>query len=139
MSYLEFLRTSCWTIMWKQCTHNVTSRRFRVTVIVVEKQCMLRIVSVCVCVCVCNFIYPACIAHAPFCHLRPAPLSNIFAHYLINWNIFEKKRILNTKCVFWFSPGRLSDKKKNSWRIWRDIIINIHKYPWRVPVVLVSF
>ena len=29
-------------------------------------------------VCVCSLRYPACNAHAPYCHLRPARLYNIF-------------------------------------------------------------
>jgi hypothetical protein len=37
---------------------------------------------VCVCVCLCvralKLRYPTCNAHAPFCHLWPAPLCNIF-------------------------------------------------------------
>ena len=37
--------------------------------------------------------------NAPYCHLCPAPLYNIFPHYLINGTILEKK-LLNTKCVF---------------------------------------
>jgi len=44
-------------------------------------------------------------AHAPYCHLWPAPLYNIyifFSHYLINGTIFEKK-LLSTKCVLIFS------------------------------------
>jgi len=36
------------------------------------------------CVCVCSLRYPACSAHAPYCRLWPAPLYNIFPHYLIN-------------------------------------------------------
>jgi len=31
------------------------------------------------CVCVCSLSYPACNAHAPFCHLWPAPLYPIFS------------------------------------------------------------
>jgi len=52
-------------------------------------------------VCVCSPRYPACNAHAPYCYLWPAPLYNIFPHYLINGTIFGKN-LLNTKCVFWF-------------------------------------
>jgi len=49
---------------------------------------------VCVCVCVCSLKYPACNAHAPpYCYLWPAPLYNIFPHYLINGTIFEKKYV----------------------------------------------
>ena len=57
-------------------------------------------------VCVFSLRYPACKAHAPYCHLWPAWLYNIFPHYLINGTIFEggKKRLLNTKCVLLIFP-----------------------------------
>jgi len=48
--------------------------------------------------CMCSFRYPACNAHAPYCHLRPAPLYHIFPRNLINGTISEKK-LLNIKCV----------------------------------------
>ena len=55
--------------------------------------------------CVCNFIYPACKMHVTYCHLWPVCFYWISQHYLINGMIFYwKKRLLNTKCVFWFSP-----------------------------------
>ena len=41
-------------------------------------------------VCVCSLSYPACNAHAPYCHLWPAPLYSTFPHYLIKGTIFEK-------------------------------------------------
>ena len=58
-------------------------------------------------VCVCSLRYPACYAYAPYCHLWPAPLYSIFPHYLIHGTIFGK-RLLNPKCVFWFSVLLLS-------------------------------
>jgi len=42
--------------------------------------------------------YPACNAHAPYCHLWPAPLYNIFPHYLIHDTIFGGKKLPNIKC-----------------------------------------
>jgi len=51
---------------------------------------------------VCSLRHPACNAHAPNCHLWSVRLYSIFPHYLINGTIFGKK-LLNTKCVFWFS------------------------------------
>ena len=40
------------------------------------------------------------------------PRSTIFfPHYLINGTIFEKK-LLNTKCVFWFYEGHLESKER---------------------------
>jgi len=38
-------------------------------------------------VCVCSPRYPACNAHAPYCHLWSAPLYTIFPHYLIKVTI----------------------------------------------------
>ena len=46
-------------------------------------------------VCVCRL-------HAPYCHLWPSQLYNIFLDYLINGTIFVKK-LLNIKCVLIFS------------------------------------
>jgi len=43
--------------------------------------------------------YPACNAHAPYCHLWPVRLYSIFPHYLLKGTIFEKKK-LNIKCGF---------------------------------------
>jgi hypothetical protein len=77
-----------------QCTYIVTIRRVLATIIAVEssKYCIIS-------VCICSFSYKTCNAHAPYCHLRPAELYNIFPHYLINITIFENK-VLNIKCVF---------------------------------------
>ena len=61
----------------------------------------------CVCVCVYSYLtYPACKAHMPHhifsCSLYVSTPS--FPHYLINTTIFErKKKLLNTKCLFWLS------------------------------------
>ena len=71
-------------------------------------------------VCVCSLRYLACNAHAPYCHLWPVLLYDIFPHYLINGKIFQKT-LLNTKCVFWFSLQLLSETfqslRRNKWDI----------------------
>jgi len=64
----------------RQCTYNVTSRRFRVTIGAVEKQ--YYIFWACVYVCVWSLSYQAFKAHASYCYLPPAPLYSIFPHYL---------------------------------------------------------
>jgi len=51
-------------------------------------------------VCICSLMYPSRNTHAPYCHLCPCPLDKIFPHYLTNGTIFEKKKLLNTKCEF---------------------------------------
>jgi hypothetical protein len=61
-------------------------------------------------VCICSLRYTECNAHASYCHLWPAPLYNIFPHYLINGTIFPtKKMLLNITCVFWFSVQLLPE------------------------------
>jgi len=46
--------------------------------------------------------YPACNAHAPYCHWFPAQLYIIFPH-IINGTIFKKKVIEHKMCVLIFS------------------------------------
>ena len=60
-----------------------------------------------------------------YCHTLPSPLYYIFPHYLINGTILGKK-LLNTKCVFWFSVQLSSETFLILRRIQRDIVTNIH-------------
>jgi hypothetical protein len=87
-------------------------------------------VSACRCTCTgaavyllsCSLFYPAWHAQAPCC-LRPLWLHHIFRHYLINDTIFGKK-VLNIKCVFWFSQQHLFDTLRVIKINQCDIIIN---------------
>jgi hypothetical protein len=58
--------------------------------------------------------------------LWPVGLYHIFPHYLINGTILGKK-LLNIKCVFWFSLKHLSETFLILRRIEQDIIINVHR------------
>ena len=78
------------------------------------------------CVCVCSLSYPACNAHAPYCHLWPAPLYDIFPHYLRNGTIFWEKILLNIKCVFWFSLHFSSETFVTLEIIQRYAITSVH-------------
>ena len=82
--------------------------------------------------CVCSLKYPACNAHAPYCHLWPDTFYIIFPSYLINGRVFEKK-ILNTKCVFWISLQLLSEiflvLRINEWDMIKMYTGLLVKYP----------
>jgi hypothetical protein len=102
----------------RQCTYNVTISRVRATIVAMEKQRVLHNLSVCIC----SLKHPACNVRAPYCHLWPAPLYNIFPHYVTNGTDFEKK-FLNIKRVFWFfSTTFLSETFLILWRNERDMI-----------------
>ena len=52
---------------------------------------------------VCYISYPACNAHAPYCHLWYVRLCHIGPHYLINGTIFGEKKVIEHKmCVLIF-------------------------------------
>jgi len=78
-------------------TCNVTLMCVPATIVAVENKYYISWV------CVCSLSCPACNAHALYCRLWSAELYNIFPRYLINGTIFEKKYILNIKCVLIFS------------------------------------
>ena len=81
--------------------------------------------------------HPACSAHAPQFHLCPLRFHHIFRHYLINGAIFGKK-LLNIKCVFWFSLQLLSQTLLIIGRIQRDIVVNVHNSSWKITVIFVK-
>ena len=56
-------------------------------------------------VCFCSLGYPACNAHAPYCHLWPVPLSCIFPHYLINDTVFRNESFEHRMWVLIFSTN----------------------------------
>jgi hypothetical protein len=71
--------------------------------------------------CVCSLRYPACNAQVAYCHMCSAPICNIVAHYLTNGTIFEKKMLLNIKCVLTFCitfTKNISHSKSN-WAIYK--------------------
>jgi hypothetical protein len=117
------------------CVFYVTLRRVRATIVVVEKQWILHNLSVFVCIC--SLRYPACNAHAPYCHLWPARLYNIFPRFLIKWQYFLKKQIIELKMCVLFSLQLLSETFLVIRRIQRDMVKNVRWFSCKVPGILV--
>ena len=81
---------------------------------------------------------PPCNAHAPYCHMWPAPLYNIFPHYLTN-EVILKSKLLNTKCVFWCSVQLRSDTFLILRRAEPDVTRNIYRSACTVLLLLSGF
>ena len=86
-------------------------------------------------VCICSLRYPGCNARAPYFHLWPVPLYNIFPHYLISGKIF-RKNLLNTNCVFWFSLRCVSENFVIPRRNERGMNTNVCLSSCEVPFIL---
>jgi hypothetical protein len=80
---------------------------------------------------VCCLTYPACNEHAPY-FISDLSDSTVFFHILTNCSILEKK-LLNIKCVFWFSFQLPPKIFFIQWRIQLRMIKNVCcsyvKYP----------
>ena len=87
--------------------------------------------------CVCSLSYPACQVHVPYC-IDICALSGctMFSTLSHKWHTFQKN-LLNIKFVFLFFLQLLSETflilRSTEW----DIIINVHRSPWKVPVVVI--
>jgi len=93
---------------------------------------------VCVCVCVCvwrslSSMQSACTVLSSMACLA----LHIFPHYHINGTVFGKK-LLNIKCVFWFSL-QLGSEIFLAIRNEGDMIVEVHKSSCKIPVILVPF
>ena len=89
--------------------------------------------------CFCRLRYPACKAHALYyvaiCGLCDS--YRIFLQYVLNGTILGEK-LLNIKCVFWFSVQLLCETFLVV-RIQWEIAINVRTSSCKVPVILVRF
>ena len=91
------------------------------------------------CVCICSLRYPACNVHGPYCHLWSVLLCSIFPHYIINGTVFEKKKLLNIKCVFRFSLRLLLETFFILRRSEGSMIKTVYLSSCKVPVILCDF
>ena len=91
--------------------------------------------------CVCTLCCTACKAHAScvWCHLWPEWLYYIFfPRYLIKGTIFEE-RFFNINCVFSFCLQVLYETFLFMKIMQHYVVINIHMFSCKVPVILVRF
>jgi hypothetical protein len=70
------------------------------------------------------------------CHLWPLWLYHAFPHYLINGPIFGK-RLFNIKVCLDFHYNFFSEIFPSLRRTQRDIVITLHSFLCKVPVILV--
>ena len=111
--------------------YNVTMGCILATFVAAEKQKILHILRVCF-----SLRYPSWKVHAPYFRLWPVRLSSIFPLYL--WKTrFSRKKILNTKCVFWFSLQLSAETSLILRRNEQDMIKNVYRSPCKVSVILV--
>jgi len=100
---------------------------------------MLDVMSMCLYSCLSCL---ACTVHlfcaVLYCHLWLIWLFCVFPLYLINSTVFLKK-LLNITCVFSFTVHLLSETFLILTRMEPDVIINFHRFSWKVPVALVRF
>jgi len=61
-----------------------------------------------------------------------------FSTYFHKWHFF-RKRLLNVKCVFWYSPQLLSKKFPTLRIIQRNIITNVYTSSCKVRLFLLDF
>jgi hypothetical protein len=91
---------------------------------------------------VCSLRFPACNAHASYCHLWPAPLYHIFPLYLMNGTVVGKtkrKAAEHKMCVLISSITFFSETFPTLRRIRQGIVISVHWSSCEVPVILVKF
>jgi len=63
----------------------------------------------------------------------------LFFHNFSQTARFSKKKLLTTKCVFWFSLQLLSETFLILRRTERDMIQNVYRASCKVPVIVVRF
>jgi hypothetical protein len=129
---------------YRQYTNNVILRRVQKKLLlwIRNKYYTLLCASVgarqqaCGCAYVSLLIQHAIRRHFVICGLSES--TTLFRHYLINGTIFGEK-VLNIKCMFWFSLQYLFETFLILSGVQRDIVINVKTSSCKVPGILVRF
>ena len=79
-----------------------------------------------------------CIHHITVSYVACLPVLH-FCTYLIKGTILGKKHLLTVECVFWFCLQHFYENCLVVKRIQRNIVTNVHRSSFRVPVTLVRF
>ena len=119
----------------RQFGYNIILRHIRVTIVAVEKQYVLHILSVYLQLELSNMQSSDTLL---YCHLQPLSLYHVFPHNLTNSTIFGKKVIESKMCVLIFFIT-LSGTFLILRRIQLDVVINVHKYSRKNPAFVVKF
>ena len=111
----------------------ITLRRVRVTMVAVEKQYYI------FWVCVCSLSYPELKSQEPYCIVvrgfSGCTIFSTLSHRLYDF----RKRLLNIKCVFWFSLQLLSETFLILRRIQRDTVINVYTSSCRISSIVLRY
>jgi len=66
-----------------------------------------------------------------YCRMWPLWLQHVLPHYLINGTIFGEKKLLNKKCMVWFSRRLLYETFLIVRRTERDVITCVYRCSWK--------
>ena len=129
-----------------QCTYDVTWRRVRESLLLWKsnKRACACIwvperVGVFIYVRACSLAYPTCSALAPYCIVMYSLSGCTKCSDIIHGTIFGKKKLLNVKCMFWFSLQNLFETFLILRRIQRYNVINVKTSSCKVPLFLSDF
>ena len=104
---------------------NIILRYVHVTIVAVEKQELINIMSVCLYYCL---SYLACQLHFHYTVICRLSGSTIFSHYLINGTIFEEKKVIKHKICFYFL-----------YKFSLKHFLIVHRSSYKVPIIVIRF
>jgi hypothetical protein len=113
-----------------QCKYIVTLRRVHATIVAVEKQYLLHILSL---------RCPACNATAPYCHMWLVRLLRYFSTLSHEWHGFRKNNLVNHKMDVFILSTNLSETFIILRRTERDMIQSVCRSSCKYPLLWSDF